>query len=155
MAKRYSEEWKEKVSQWVKKHWETFEPNEEYRKKMADNARKANSMREYKPKPICELKTPAAIKKVLIYYRWNKCEECNWDKKNCKWVCPIQMHHIDWNPSNNTEENLKLLCPNCHSLTDNYMNMWKKNNTWFINDRTRERYRKVLNTAIKNHWMWL
>ena len=27
------------------------------------------------------------------------------------------MDHRDGNPDNNTEENLRLICPNCHALT--------------------------------------
>lgn len=33
---------------------------------------------------------------------------------------PLDVHHIDGNYLNNSESNLLLLCPNCHSLTDNY-----------------------------------
>ena len=32
----------------------------------------------------------------------------------------IQLHHIDGNNENNSLDNLQLLCPNCHSITDNY-----------------------------------
>jgi len=49
----------------------------------------------------------------------NKCESCGistWLNKNI--VC--QLHHIDGNPNNNNINNLQILCPNCHSLTDNY-----------------------------------
>ena len=35
---------------------------------------------------------------------------------------PFQLHHIDGNCLNNKEENLQLLCPNCHSLTENFGN---------------------------------
>jgi hypothetical protein len=50
-----------------------------------------------------------------------RCENCNiknWDNK------PIvfQLHHKDGNHLNNNIENLVLLCPNCHSQTDNYAN---------------------------------
>ena len=31
-----------------------------------------------------------------------------------------QVDHIDGNHKNNTLDNCILLCPNCHSLTDNY-----------------------------------
>ncbi len=33
---------------------------------------------------------------------------------------PLELEHIDGNSSNNLLENLELLCPNCHSLTDTY-----------------------------------
>ena len=32
----------------------------------------------------------------------------------------LELEHIDGNSENNTEENLSLLCPNCHSQTDTY-----------------------------------
>ena len=33
---------------------------------------------------------------------------------------PLEIEHIDGNYKNNNEENLILLCPNCHSLTSTY-----------------------------------
>lgn len=33
---------------------------------------------------------------------------------------PLHVHHIDGDATNNSEDNLQLLCPNCHSLTENY-----------------------------------
>ena len=51
----------------------------------------------------------------------NKCCECGWDKINhVTGRSPLEVHHIDGNYKNNLEENLVLLCPNCHSLTENY-----------------------------------
>ena len=49
----------------------------------------------------------------------NKCEICGcteWLGKplNC------QLHHIDGDNTNNELSNLQMLCPNCHSQTDNY-----------------------------------
>ena len=32
----------------------------------------------------------------------------------------LQVDHIDGNPDNNFPSNLRLLCPNCHSLTSTY-----------------------------------
>ena len=60
------------------------------------------------------------LKRYLVD-RYNKCmnPECkwNWDGDNN----PIlELHHIDGNHNNNTLENCLLLCPNCHSLTENY-----------------------------------
>ena len=40
---------------------------------------------------------------------------------------PVQIEHIDGNSDNNSLENLKLLCPNCHSLTPTYGALNKTN----------------------------
>ena len=57
-------------------------------------------------------------KKYLIEKYGEKCMECSWDKIHPKTgVVPIQLEHIDGNSINNNLDNLKLLCPNCHSLT--------------------------------------
>ena len=58
-------------------------------------------------------------------YLFNKyncsCQICGWDKTNpFSGNVPLQVHHIDGNYKNNTEENLQLLCPNCHSLTETF-----------------------------------
>lgn len=51
----------------------------------------------------------------------NKCCECGWDKINpVTGNSPLEIHHIDGDYKNNSEDNLILLCPNCHSLTKNY-----------------------------------
>lgn len=46
---------------------------------------------------------------------------CGWGEINSytKKV-PLEVHHIDGNYLNNNEENLQLLCPNCHALTSTY-----------------------------------
>lgn len=47
-----------------------------------------------------------------------KCEECGWDKKNpITGNSPLEIDHIDGNAENSKRENLRVLCPNCHSLT--------------------------------------
>lgn len=49
-------------------------------------------------------------------------------RKNCgnkTWMgetLPLEVHHKDGNKRNNKLENLEILCPNCHSLTDTYKN---------------------------------
>ena len=60
-------------------------------------------------------------KKYLIEKHGNKCMECGWNKINPKTKkVPIQIEHIDGDSTNNSLSNLKLLCPNCHSLTPTY-----------------------------------
>lgn len=56
-------------------------------------------------------------------FKWGvkeqKCECCG----NKEWLgveLPLEIHHIDGNHKNNHLENLQILCPNCHSLTNNY-----------------------------------
>lgn len=61
------------------------------------------------------------IRKYLIDTRGEKCEECGWKKKHriTKKV-PLNIDHTDGNYQNCRPENLKILCPNCHSLTPTY-----------------------------------
>lgn len=33
---------------------------------------------------------------------------------------PLELHHIDGDRTNNVRENLQILCPNCHSQTENW-----------------------------------
>ena len=50
-----------------------------------------------------------------------KCEKCGWGEINIFTNrVPLQIHHIDGNSENNVESNLQVLCPNCHSLTENF-----------------------------------
>ena len=52
-----------------------------------------------------------------------KCELCGWDKINPYTNnIPLEIHHKDGNYQNNGEDNLQVLCPNCHSLTETYKN---------------------------------
>lgn len=61
------------------------------------------------------------IKRYLREKYKNKCVCCGWNKINdyTKKI-PLEVEHIDGNYKNNKEENLTLLCPNCHSLTSTY-----------------------------------
>ena len=53
----------------------------------------------------------------------NKCQLCGWGEINTfTGNVPLEVHHIDGDYTNNTEENLQLLCPNCHSLTETFKN---------------------------------
>ena len=52
---------------------------------------------------------------------------CGWGEKNpFTNLIPLEVHHKDGNHENNLEENLQLLCPNCHAQTENYRT---RNNT--------------------------
>lgn len=61
------------------------------------------------------------IKKYLRNKYDNACQECGWSKINqTTGIVPLEVEHVDGNYRNNKEDNLKLLCPNCHSLTQTY-----------------------------------
>jgi len=60
-------------------------------------------------------------KKYLIYKHGEKCMKCSWSEINpYSGKIPVELEHIDGNSENNDLKNLKLLCPNCHSLTPTY-----------------------------------
>lgn len=55
----------------------------------------------------------------------NKCERCginSWQSEELT----LHLDHIDGNNTNNSLDNLRLLCPNCHSLTPTYCGKNKK-----------------------------
>jgi 5-methylcytosine-specific restriction endonuclease McrA len=47
--------------------------------------------------------------------------KCGWkERHNLTGNVPIQLEHKDGDSNNNKIDNLELLCPNCHSLTDTF-----------------------------------
>lgn len=66
-----------------------------------------------------DYKRPASLKKILLKTREHKCECCGLSD----WLgeqITLEVHHIDGDRCNNNMSNLQLLCPNCHSFTDNW-----------------------------------
>ena len=67
------------------------------------------------------------IRRYMLEKANHKCEKCGWSQINpVTGNTPLEIHHIDGDYTNNTEENLEVLCPNCHSLTPNYKSMNKE-----------------------------
>jgi HNH endonuclease len=68
----------------------------------------------------------STLRRKLFEIKPYKCEKCN----NSEWLnelIVLEVHHIDGNSKNNKLNNLQLLCPNCHSTTNNYKNKNKGN----------------------------
>lgn len=81
-----------------------------------------------------EISSPVTIKNHLKkYYNQECCSVCDqntiWNNKSLT----LQLDHIDGNSDNNLPENLRLLCPNCHTQTETFTSKLKK-------DTKRNRY---------------
>lgn len=57
-----------------------------------------------------KVKNARFVKTGLLDIRGGKCERCGFSKTKI-----LEVHHRDRNPSNNSLENLELICPNCHA----------------------------------------
>lgn len=65
--------------------------------------------------------TSKYLKRYLREKYNNSCQKCGWNELNIHTGnVPVQLHHVDGSFDNNLEENLELLCPNCHSLTGTF-----------------------------------
>jgi hypothetical protein len=76
------------------------------------------------------------LKNYVISVQGYKCSECNIEEWNNKPIT-LQLEHKDGNSENNAEDNLCLLCPNCHSQTPTYGAKNKGNGRW----KRRQRYK--------------
>ena len=80
---------------------------------------------KWKNKKVNGLKGEYQISNHIKTYLFNKynnrCARCGWGEINIYTnKIPLEVEHIDGNYKNNSESNLILLCPNCHSLTSTY-----------------------------------
>ena len=80
-------------------------------------------------------KDATKLKKRLIEegikeYRCEGCKRTEWEGV----PIPLQIHHVNGIHNDNRLENIQLLCPNCHSLTDTYAgkNANRGNSTKYI-----------------------
>jgi hypothetical protein len=74
------------------------------------------------------------IKRRILLERGNTCEICG----NTEWMdkpIPLVLDHIDGNSSNNTKENLRLVCGNCDMQLPTYKSKNKGNGRAFRRQR--------------------
>lgn len=64
------------------------------------------------------------------------CSMCGFSKRRECGGMILEIDHIDGDHTNNTRENLRVLCPNCHALTPNFRN-WGRSK-----EKTSKRLRK-------------
>lgn len=77
------------------------------------------------------------MRKYLIEHSTYECSICGISEWNGKEIT-LQVDHIDGDNQNNTFENLRFVCPNCHTQTE----------TWGVNNISEEG-RKRLSTNKK------
>ena len=64
--------------------------------------------------------------RILSIYNY-KCIECGRTNLDV----PLEVDHINGDSEDNKESNLRLICPNCHSLSPNFRNLNKgKGRSW-------------------------
>ena len=94
--------------------------NYNYKKNIAKNAFSSSYDLESKLKKNSNSSSHKLKIKLIDYgLKESRCELCN----STEWLgrpIKLHLHHIDGDHTNNELDNLQLLCPNCHSFTDNY-----------------------------------
>ena len=54
------------------------------------------------------------------------CENCGWAERTKDGYLPLELDHINGDRHDNRLENLRILCPNCHSLTAHHRGRLRK-----------------------------
>lgn len=78
----------------------------------------------------------------------NKCEECGIIEWNNKKIS-LHLDHINGNNLDNRLENLKILCPNCHSQTETYCNSKIKSNLSDMRKNNYDNKESMINKKIQ------
>ena len=80
------------------------------------------------------------VRRYLLEKYDGKCSRCGWNTPNpfIKKVI-LEIEYIDGDSTNGDEDNLDLICPNCHSLTSTYKALNKGNG-----NRNRLKYFKLI-----------
>lgn len=87
---------------------------------------------------------------AIVALRGHKCEQCGSETWLGKPIT-LEVHHKDGNHLNNELNNLMLLCPNCHSYTEN----WRGKNIQNTQNKTENKKMpisdEVLVESLKTH----
>jgi hypothetical protein len=81
----------------------------------------------------------------ILYEQHNKCNSCGLDK----WLgndIILELEHKDGDNKNNNRENLEMICPNCHSLTQTWRGRNKRERKHRVSDK------QLLESLLINEW---
>ena len=88
------------------------------------------------------------VRRYMIEKYGERCQLCSWQERNdVTGKVPLTIDHTDGNCLNNAEVNLRLLCPNCHSLTPTYGNL-NKGRSQRYHRRARATMKRILGDAV-------
>lgn len=74
------------------------------------------------------VKVSSHIRRYLFEKYNNQCVRCGWSQVNPKsGKIPLEINHINGDWKDNSESNLELVCPNCHSLEPTHKALNKGN----------------------------
>ena len=71
-----------------------------------------------------QLQVSCHVRRFLFEKFGAKCARCGWDEINpTTGKIPLNVEHLDGNPHRTVEDNITLICPNCHALTPTFGNL--------------------------------
>ena len=108
---------REKNSKGCKKAYKTGEKKSYFTDVDREKSR-VTFVQNLKSKPFEEW-GPRLIRAQILSEQENKCLGCGLEKWLDKQIT-LEIDHIDGDHKNNKRENLRALCPNCHSQTDTF-----------------------------------